>query len=50
MTCVEAGGVECGYQLPLVGCHMVRSVVKMIRLEEIDTEGAREVTGSPEAS
>ena len=31
-----------GTQGPLIGCHMVSSVVKMMRLEEIEPEGARE--------
>ena len=31
-----------GTQGPVVGCHMVSSVVKMMRLEEIEPEGARE--------
>ena len=39
-----------GPQGPLVGCHMVSSVVKMMMLEEIKPEGAREGIRNPKSN
>lgn len=47
--CVEAGGIV-GMQTPLVGCHMVSSLKKMIRFESIETEGVKESAKKPKSS
>lgn len=39
-----------GIQAPLVACHMVSSVKKMIRFEAIETEGVREGDGKQKSS
>lgn len=37
-------------QAPLVGCHMVNSVKKMVRFEAIEKEGVREGAKKPKSS
>lgn len=39
-----------GTQAPLVGCHMVSLVVKIMRLEEIEPEGAKGGVRNPKSN
>lgn len=39
-----------GMQAPLVGCHMVNSVKKMVRFEAIEKERVREGAKKPNSS